>query len=260
MVISAYTHHKTTLPGRISHRCHRVPPGACGSKILTSPSNTVFASHTRKTAAGRFCPCCLQCHAYPRNRPRHGTAFPDSWYIPSKPMVRYATHNRYSKIKVVGLCYQIYAGYGMAGYLLAKELGIDIRGPISTHADPKFCTCWERFLPGRTKIDIKAAGLNHDLMSTSVTEPSAPTSTRPSMPPCSASPISSPLTKRAPMFGLFGPATLLRRVPARAPTRRQSPGRSTSFACMIGSAPNRAAMKATSASVKWAKASSASSR
>jgi alpha-galactosidase len=92
-------------------------------------------------------------------------ACPDAWYINfSNPMVRIcdAIH-RYSKIKVVGLCHQIYAGYGMVGYTLAKELGIEVpQGEISTHADPDL---WPRLgqIVHETvgKIDIKAAGLNH---------------------------------------------------------------------------------------------------
>ena len=92
-------------------------------------------------------------------------ACPDAWYINfTNPMVRICDAiNRYSKIKVVGLCHQIHAGYGMAGYVLADHLGIDIpEGPFSTHADPKY---W-RLLgliarQAAEKIDIKAAGLNH---------------------------------------------------------------------------------------------------
>jgi alpha-galactosidase len=90
---------------------------------------------------------------------------PDAWLVNfSNPMMRicYAVAH-YSKIKVVGLCHQIYAGYAMVGYLLAKELGIQVpEGEFSTHADPKF---WH--LLGKIKrqavekVDIKAAGLNH---------------------------------------------------------------------------------------------------
>ena len=66
-------------------------------------------------------------------------ACPDAWFLNfSNPMVRICDAiARYSKIKVVGLCHQIFAGYGMVGYVLADELGITVPpGPISCHADP----------------------------------------------------------------------------------------------------------------------------
>lgn len=93
------------------------------------------------------------------------TACPDAWYINfTNPMVRICDAiNRYSKIQVVGLCHQIYAGYGMAGYLLAEHLGIDLpKGKVSTHADPEY---WETVRKinkvAKARLDIKAAGLNH---------------------------------------------------------------------------------------------------
>ena len=82
----------------------------------------------------------------------------------TNPMVRIcdAIH-RYSSIQVVGLCHQIYAAYGMVGYLLADELNIDIpEGPVSTHADPKFWGNLKKIAKQTDqKVAIKAAGLNH---------------------------------------------------------------------------------------------------
>ncbi len=66
------------------------------------------------------------------------TICPDAWYINyTNPMVRICDAiARYSRIKVIGLCHQIYEGYGMIGYLLADRLGIDVPpGRISTDAD-----------------------------------------------------------------------------------------------------------------------------
>ena len=64
-------------------------------------------------------------------------ACPQAWFINyTNPMVRIcdAIH-RYSKIKAIGLCHQIFAGYGMVAYLLADKLGIerpaDMHGPGS---------------------------------------------------------------------------------------------------------------------------------
>jgi len=92
-------------------------------------------------------------------------ACPNAWYINfTNPMVRICDAiNRYSKIKVVGLCHQIYAGYGMAGYILAEELGIEVPdGHFSTHADPKYWHLLGKIARQAVdKIDIKAAGLNH---------------------------------------------------------------------------------------------------
>lgn len=92
-------------------------------------------------------------------------ACPDAWFINyTNPMVRIcdAVH-RYSAIKVVGLCHQIHAGYGMVGYVLADVLDIEVpEGEISTHAHPQL---WPRLTrlahQALEKIDIKAAGLNH---------------------------------------------------------------------------------------------------
>lgn len=92
-------------------------------------------------------------------------ACPDAWFVNfSNPMVRICDAvARYSKIKVVGLCHQIYAGYGMVGYVLADELGIDVPpGPVSCHADPDI---WPQLnniaAQAVQKVHIQAAGLNH---------------------------------------------------------------------------------------------------
>jgi alpha-galactosidase len=92
-------------------------------------------------------------------------ACPDAWFINfTNPMVRIcdAVH-RYSKIKVVGLCHQIYAGYAMVGLALAKELGIQVpEGLIGMHADvtqhPQQHMLNRQTVP---LIDVRAAGTNH---------------------------------------------------------------------------------------------------
>lgn len=90
---------------------------------------------------------------------------PDAYFINfTNPMVRICDAiNRYSRIKVIGLCHQIYAGYGMVAYVMAKELGIDVPdGPFSTHADPKYYPLVHNIARQAVKkVDIKAAGLNH---------------------------------------------------------------------------------------------------
>ncbi len=92
-------------------------------------------------------------------------ACPDAWFINfTNPMVRICDAiTRYSKIRAIGLCHQIYAGYGMVGGLLADKLGIELpEGPISTFADPKYWTVLHKISRQAAEVvDIKAAGTNH---------------------------------------------------------------------------------------------------
>lgn len=69
---------------------------------------------------------------------------------------------RYSSIKAIGICHQLSFGYMMAGYVLARDLGID--------APPDYRFVWtddssktERkiYEQAMQKIDILAAGINH---------------------------------------------------------------------------------------------------
>ena len=92
-------------------------------------------------------------------------ACPDAWFINfTNPMVRICDLiNRHSKIKVVGLCHQIYTGYGMVGVALAKDLGIEIPdGLEGMHADifqhPLQQQVIHQIVP---LVDIRAAGTNH---------------------------------------------------------------------------------------------------
>jgi alpha-galactosidase len=92
-------------------------------------------------------------------------ACPEAWFLNfSNPMIRICDAiARHSVIRVVGLCHQILAGYGMVGLVLAGDLGIDTPGEIiSTKADP---TSWSLLMQiarqAMERIDIKAAGLNH---------------------------------------------------------------------------------------------------
>jgi len=92
-------------------------------------------------------------------------ACPDAWFINfTNPMVRICDAvSRYSKIKVVGLCHQIYTGYGMVGVALAKDLGIEVPdGLEGMHADilqhPLQQMVIHQTVP---LVDIRAAGTNH---------------------------------------------------------------------------------------------------
>ena len=92
-------------------------------------------------------------------------ACPDAWLINfTNPMMRICDAiARYSGIKVVGLCHQIHAGYGMVGLALADYLDIEVpEGTISTHAHPAIWPLLTRVAhQALERVDIKAAGLNH---------------------------------------------------------------------------------------------------
>ena len=92
-------------------------------------------------------------------------ACPDAWFVNfTNPMVRICDAvNRHSKIKAVGLCHQIFAGYGMVGVALANDLGIEVPdGLTGMHAavdqHPLQHRVREQIVP---LVDIRAAGLNH---------------------------------------------------------------------------------------------------
>jgi alpha-galactosidase len=92
-------------------------------------------------------------------------ACPDAWFLNfSNPMIRICDAiTRYSDIKVVGLCHQILAGYGMVGLVLADVLDIEVPdGKITTDADPEIWPRLNRVAhQALEQVDIKAAGLNH---------------------------------------------------------------------------------------------------
>jgi alpha-galactosidase len=92
-------------------------------------------------------------------------ACPEAYYINfTNPMVRICDAiSRYSKIRPIGLCHQIHAAYGMVGYVMAQELGIELPpGKFSTHADPQYWVLLGKIARlAHEKVDIKAAGLNH---------------------------------------------------------------------------------------------------
>jgi alpha-galactosidase len=90
---------------------------------------------------------------------------PQAWFVNfTNPMIRICDAvNRYSKIKAVGLCHQIYAGYVMVGVALANDLGLEIpEGLTGMHA------AVDQHLPQHRVrdqivplVDVRAAGLNH---------------------------------------------------------------------------------------------------
>jgi alpha-galactosidase len=90
---------------------------------------------------------------------------PDAWFINfTNPMQRIcAAVHRHSKIKVVGLCHQLGAGYAMVGKALADDLDITVLPAFtSTHASPKYNEARAvTTLEAMEKVKITAAGVNH---------------------------------------------------------------------------------------------------
>jgi alpha-galactosidase len=90
---------------------------------------------------------------------------PEAWLINfTNPMVRICDAvNRYSRIKVVGLCHQILVGYALVGMTLAGELGINVpEGITGSHATPSEIPLRRQVArQALERIEIQAAGLNH---------------------------------------------------------------------------------------------------
>lgn len=90
---------------------------------------------------------------------------PDAWLINfTNPMTRICDAvNRYSEIRTIGLCHQVYIGYAFVGMVLAKKLGIEVpEGIEGMHADMVQhnlrAQVIQQVLP---RVEITAAGLNH---------------------------------------------------------------------------------------------------
>ncbi len=89
---------------------------------------------------------------------------PDAWYLNfTNPMIRLTwVVQRYTRIKVVGLCHQLLWAYAMAAAVLANRWGLQI--PEGFHVHTNYDN-QANFVPvamaGYRHLDIKAAGLNH---------------------------------------------------------------------------------------------------
>jgi alpha-galactosidase len=90
---------------------------------------------------------------------------PEAWFVNfTNPMIRICDAvNRHSRIKAVGLCHQIYAGYIMVGVALAKDLGIEVSPELTgLHAAmDQWGPQWQVRQQVVPLVDIRAAGLNH---------------------------------------------------------------------------------------------------
>jgi len=90
---------------------------------------------------------------------------PEAWFINfTNPMVRICDLvNRYSKIKVVGLCHQLMIGYVFVGMMLGKDLGFEVpEGITGMHSDIQQHAAREQVLHQILPlVEVRAAGTNH---------------------------------------------------------------------------------------------------
>ena len=89
---------------------------------------------------------------------------PNAWYLNfTNPMIRLTwAVARYTRIKVVGMCHQLYWAYGMAGAVLADRWGLQYPDDFHVHTDHSNAKrLFNGIAQGFINIDIKAAGLNH---------------------------------------------------------------------------------------------------
>ncbi len=90
---------------------------------------------------------------------------PQAWLVNyTNPMTRICDAvARYSKIKVIGLCHQINAGYAMVGMALADDLGIQVPPGIpGCHCSPETNPLRNQVsVQAIERVEIRAAGLNH---------------------------------------------------------------------------------------------------
>lgn len=89
---------------------------------------------------------------------------PDAWYLNfTNPLIRLTwVVQRYTKIKVVGLCHQLFWAYAMAAAVLADRWGLQIPEGFHVHTNyDNQASLIPVMLAGYQHLDIKAAGLNH---------------------------------------------------------------------------------------------------
>jgi alpha-galactosidase len=89
---------------------------------------------------------------------------PDAWFLNfTNPMIRLTwVVERYTKVKVVGLCHQLYWAYGMAGAVLADRWGLDYPDDFHVHTDyDNADSLFKGIALAVPHMEIRAAGLNH---------------------------------------------------------------------------------------------------
>ncbi len=88
---------------------------------------------------------------------------PDAWLINfTNPVPRIGYAAQHANVKSVGLCHQIWHGYGILGRFLARYLGIEKNLDLEVQwTDESHRILTEFGLAAVLEYDIKAAGLNH---------------------------------------------------------------------------------------------------
>ncbi len=88
---------------------------------------------------------------------------PDSWLVNfTNPVPRIGYAAEHAKIKSVGLCHQIWHGYGIVGRYLANDLGITDNLDLEYKWTDESQSIFNEFVvEAAGEYDIKAAGLNH---------------------------------------------------------------------------------------------------
>lgn len=89
---------------------------------------------------------------------------PDAWYLNfTNPLIRLSwVVHRYTNIKVVGLCHQLFWAYAMAATVLADRWGLQIPEGFNVHTNyNNQANLIPVIMAGYQHMDIKAAGLNH---------------------------------------------------------------------------------------------------
>lgn len=89
---------------------------------------------------------------------------PDAWLLNfTNPLIRLTwLVERYTRVKVVGLCHQLYWAYAMAGAILADRWGLVYPDDFHVHTNyDNAASLFNGIIQAVPRMDIKAAGLNH---------------------------------------------------------------------------------------------------
>lgn len=88
---------------------------------------------------------------------------PDAWLINfTNPVPRIGYAAQYANVKCVGLCHQLFHGYGILGRYLAEDLGISENLNLEYKWNDESTEIFNNFaLMAMGTYDIKAAGINH---------------------------------------------------------------------------------------------------